>query len=127
MLSNSALNGIGVTRVDEHGYSLYGTFVNDKPNGTVFVEFDNGEIISNYLINGEPVGDGPSPIQEADRDQLEQIKKFLNLNYAELRERISIVDKAMDYYNNLVNETDDEIEETTKRRKIYKVHLEQNH
>ncbi len=118
MLSNSALNGIGVTRVDEHGYSLYGTFVNDKPNGTVFVEFDNGEIISNYLINGEPVGDGPSPIQEADRDQLEQIKKFLNLNYAELRERISIVDKAMDDFNKLVNETDAEIEATTKRSKF---------
>ena len=119
MFSNgSLLNGVGVKRNDEYGSSVYSTWVNDKANGIVFVEYDDGRSFQSQFINDKSVSEGPSSIQGAARNQLEQIKKFLNLNYAELREKISSIDKAMDDFSKRVNETDAQIEATTKRSKF---------
>ena len=118
MFSNGSLNGIGVKRDDKYGSSLYSTWINAKANGIVFFEYDDGESFQIQFINDKPVSEGPSSIQGAARDQLDQIKKFLNLNYAELREKISNIDKTMDDFNKLVNETDAQIEATTKRSKF---------
>ena len=118
MFSNDMLNGIGVKRDDRSGSNHYGTWVNRKANGIVFSEYDDGQSFQQQYINDEATDSRAMPIQGLANEQLDQIKKFLNLNYAELMEKISSIDEAMDDFYKLVNEADAQIEATTKRSKF---------
>tara|TARA_B100000579_G_scaffold31622_1_gene22154 strand:+ start:242 stop:1846 length:1605 start_codon:yes stop_codon:yes gene_type:complete len=118
MLSNDMLNGIGVKRNDKLGSNHYSTWVNSKANGIVFSEYDDGQSAQNQYINDEAIVGDSLPIQGLAKNQLDEIKKFLNLNYAELMAKIADIEAAMDEFIVLVDQADAQIEATTTQSKF---------
>tara|TARA_B100000214_G_scaffold195963_1_gene141839 strand:+ start:183 stop:1787 length:1605 start_codon:yes stop_codon:yes gene_type:complete len=118
MFSDDLLNGVGVKRNDIQGASHYSTWIKSKANGIVYSEYDDGQSIQNQYINDEAIGANSISIEGIADDQLAEIKKFLNLNYAELMEKISNIESAMDDFIVLIDEADAQIEATTTRSKF---------
>ena len=118
MLSNDMLNGIGVKRNDKLGSNHYSTWVNSKAYGIVFSEYDDGQSAQNQYINDEAIVGDSLPIQGLAKNQLDEIKKFLNLNYAELMAKIADIEAAMDEFIVLVDQADAQIEATTTQSKF---------
>ena len=117
MMSFGRPDGIKVDRYDDEGYSIYGSVSNSKWNGLTFQEYDDGTSYQQYIINDQNVGEFTST-QGVAQEQLEAIKEFLSVSYAELVSEINKVEKTMEEYYQLIEEADAQIEATTKISKF---------
>ena len=117
MVAQDQSSGIGVLRSEDSAYNLYGTFVNNSINGISFMEYDDGSNWQQYFINNEGVGEKKA-IDESSFEQLNEIKEFLSLNYAQLMSDIGELDSDLEEYYKLVEAADAQIEATTKRSKF---------
>ena len=117
MISNGFPNGLKVDRYEDEGYSIYGSVTNSKLNGLTFQEYDDGSSFQQYVINDQNVGEITSTEGSAVQ-QLDGIKQFLSVNYADLMIEIEKIENTMEEYYQLIEEADAQIEATTKISKF---------
>jgi S1-C subfamily serine protease len=117
MMSNGFTNGLKVDRYEDEGYSIYGSVTNSKLNGLTFQEYDDGSSFQRYIINDENVGE-ITYTEGTAVQQLEGIKEFLSVSYADLMIEIEKIEKTMEEYYQLIEQADAQIEATTKVSKF---------